>query len=367
MIQDLWTSLLAFSATFIVPDWGALVSLIPLGLAALVVLYLTWTVVRFATAGPTSRGVRRVPPIAPPDIHMPGPSFAPFLAAFGMFMFLFGLFTGGPWMWIGIAVLVITLLYWGREALRDYDRTVHADNAPVTGALPAPTGGTPPEGVHIPPPSFRPLLIAVAVTLLVIGMVFGGWWLLIGVVAIAMTLLGWLRDSRREYAAVAAADQTGHHEQGGAPSWPKATFAVLALLVVGGLVATTSVIPDTGTAAPSGGPGASGGPVASGAAGGASAAPSLPAADAHLTAKNVTYLEKSITVPADKRFTLAFDNQDSVPHNVEIKDLSGASKFKGDIFSGPAVKVYDVPALAAGQYTFACTVHPNMTGTVTAQ
>jgi plastocyanin len=366
MIQDLWTSLLAFSATFIVPDWGALVGMIPLGLAAIVFVFMTWTVFRFATAGPTSRGIRRVTPVTPPGIHMPGPSFAPVLAAFGMFMFLFGLFSGGPWMWIGIAVLVITLLYWGREALRDYDRTVHGDHPPVTGALPAPTGGTPPEGVHVPPPSFRPLLVSVAITLLVIGLVFGGWWLLIGILAMAVALLGWLRDSRREYTAVADADKTGHLETGGAPSWPKATFVVLALLVVGGLVATTSVIPDTGTAAPSGGPGASGGAVASGGTG-ASPTPSLPAADAHLAAQNITYLETSITVPAGRPFTLAFENRDTVPHNVEIRDKAGASLFKGEIFSGPAVKVYDVPALAAGQYPFACTVHPNMTGTVTAQ
>jgi plastocyanin len=367
MIQDLWTSLLAFSGQFIVPDWGALVALIPLGLAALVLLYMTWTVFRFATAGPTSRGVRRLPPVAPPDIHMPGPSFAPVLAAFGMFMFLFGLFTGGPWMWIGIAVLVITLLYWGREALRDYDRTVHADNPPIVGALPAPTGGTPPEGVHIPPPSFRPLLVSVAFTLLVIGVVFGGWWLLVGVLAMGVTLLGWLRDSRREYAAVADADHTGHLDLGGAPSWPKATFAVLVLLVVGGLVATTSVIPDKGTPAPSGGPVASGGASGGGGATGGSAAPSLPAADAVLVAHNIAYVQTTLTVPAGKPFKLAFDNQDPVPHNMEIKDAGGTSQFKGEIFSGPAVKVYDVPALAAGQYTFACTVHPNMTGTLTAQ
>jgi len=366
MIQDFWTSLLAFSGQFIVPDWGALVALIPIGLALLVFLYLTWTVFRFATAGPTTRGVRKLPPVTPAGIHMPGPSFAPVFAAFGMFMFLFGLFSGGPWMWIGIAVLVITLLYWGREALRDYDHTVHADDAPIVGALPAPTDRTPPPGVHVPPPSFRPLLISIAFTMLVAGMVFGGWWLLLGVVAMAVTLLGWLRDSRREYAAVEDADRTGHLDLGGAPSWPKATFAVLALLIVGGLVLTTSIVPDTGsgTASPSGGPAGSGGPAASG---GASAVPSLPASDAVLVAQNIAYLQTSITVPAGKPFKLAFDNRDTVPHNVEIKDAAGASQFKGEIFSGPAVKVYDVPALAAGQYTFNCTVHPNMTGTVTAQ
>ena len=30
-----------------------------------------------------------------------------------------------------------------------------------------------------------------------------------------------------------------------------------------------------------------------------------------------------------------------------------------------ATKVYDVPALPAGAYTFVCTVHPTMTGTAT--
>ncbi len=38
--------------------------------------------------------------------------------------------------------------------------------------------------------------------------------------------------------------------------------------------------------------------------------------------------------------------------------------FKGDIITGPAKTTYNVPALAAGAYTFVCSVHPNMTGTL---
>ena len=41
--------------------------------------------------------------------------------------------------------------------------------------------------------------------------------------------------------------------------------------------------------------------------------------------------------------------------------------FKTDLITGVTVVVYDVPAIPAGQYTFVCTVHPNMTGTATAQ
>ena len=64
---------------------------------------------------------------------------------------------------------------------------------------------------------------------------------------------------------------------------------------------------------------------------------------------------------------IAFDNQDpNIPHNVEIKDGGGATVFNGEIFPGVAQRTYDVPALPAGAYTFLCTVHPNMTGTLTA-
>ena len=45
----------------------------------------------------------------------------------------------------------------------------------------------------------------------------------------------------------------------------------------------------------------------------------------------------------------------------------GAQVFKTDIFPGVEKRTFQVPALAAGTYPFACTVHANMTGTLTAQ
>ena len=82
-------------------------------------------------------------------------------------------------------------------------------------------------------------------------------------------------------------------------------------------------------------------------------------------ALNIAFVNKELAAPADAAFKIEFDNQDAgIPHNIEIKDAAGTSVFKGEIFNGAAVKTYDVPALAAGDYTFVCTVHPNMVGTL---
>jgi cytochrome c oxidase subunit II len=87
-----------------------------------------------------------------------------------------------------------------------------------------------------------------------------------------------------------------------------------------------------------------------------------------LAARNVAYSTNALQAPANAAFTIHFKNEDaSVPHNTEIKDAAGASVFKGTIITGPAETNYAVPALAAGTYTFVCTVHPNMTGTLTVQ
>jgi cytochrome c oxidase subunit 2 len=98
--------------------------------------------------------------------------------------------------------------------------------------------------------------------------------------------------------------------------------------------------------------------------GGASAAPS--GVTLELTAHNIAYDKSSLDAPAGQPFSIDFTNDDaSVPHNVAIKDATGTEVFKGDIFPGVDSRVYSVPALPAGTYTFVCSVHPNMTGTLT--
>lgn len=77
----------------------------------------------------------------------------------------------------------------------------------------------------------------------------------------------------------------------------------------------------------------------------------------------------TLEAKADTAFTLVFDNADATtgPHNVVINDANKAPVPMGDtsFFTGPAKRSYAVPALAAGTYSFVCTVHPStMTGTL---
>ena len=87
-----------------------------------------------------------------------------------------------------------------------------------------------------------------------------------------------------------------------------------------------------------------------------------------LAAKDVAFDKTSLEAPADQPFTIKFQNNDAtISHNVAIHDAAGQEVFKGDIFPGVDVRTYPIPALKAGSYTFSCTVHPAMTGTLTVQ
>ena len=104
----------------------------------------------------------------------------------------------------------------------------------------------------------------------------------------------------------------------------------------------------------------------------ASANPSAPAGSVHpnapvVIAQGNAFSPATVTVPADKAFSLTLDNKDGAPHNVSIYTDSGASKSisAGEIVSSTTT-TQQVPALAKGTYFFRCDVHHEMTGTITA-
>jgi plastocyanin len=379
MLEQIWNGILDLLSQVVIPDWGVLVALaLPVGTVVLVAIGLVWTFRRLMTAPPARRGVQRVAPKTPSGIHMPGPSLAPIFAAVGTALLLLGLVFGGVVLALGLIALVLTLLYWLAEGLRIYDHDVE----PTGTSLPARIEMGPPPGVHMPGPSFRPIVGALGTALLLLGLVFGGWLLAVGVFALVVSLIGWLFDARKEYVKTIEADRTGHLESLPAPATPSRLFAVLAVLVVVAAVAQSGVLTagsaNGGIPGSSAAPGSAAAPPPGGSGAPASGAPGSPPAgsppagggpaDVTVEAKDIAFVQSTWTAPAGKPFKLAFDNEDTgVPHNVTLKDSSGAEVFKGDIFNGVDTRVYDVPALPAGQYTFFCSVHSNMSGTATLQ
>lgn len=95
---------------------------------------------------------------------------------------------------------------------------------------------------------------------------------------------------------------------------------------------------------------------------GGSAAPG-----AVIVAVNIAFEPAVVTVPAGQPLTFTLRNQDQgVPHDLVIKDANGNELAKTEIITGPAEAQIGA-TLAAGAYAFVCTIHPNMTGTITAQ
>jgi plastocyanin len=352
MLEPIWNDILEFTSKLVIPDWPGLILLLPVFMGFIVILFFLRVVIAYATAGPTRRGGGRRPPVAPPGVHMPGPTYAPLFAALGTGLLLLGLVFGGLVLVLGFVALILTLLYWGRLALQDYDHVAEAHPQ-----VPAVIHPGPPPGVHMPGPSFRPFTAALAVGVLFAGLVFGGWLLGLGVLVTIVTLLGWLNDARKEYRHVVEADRTGHIENEPAPGWPK---AVLWLTTIGLVVAIALDAgwfpPRSAPAAEAGGPGAS-----------PSASAGVPGQLA-IVAKDVKFDLKTLSAPADKPFSIRFDNQDAAtPHDVDILDGAGTKVFDGADFPGPGVRVYDVPALKAGTYKFECSIHPAlMNGELTA-
>ncbi len=172
-----------------------------------------------------------------------------------------------------------------------------------------------PDGRPVRSPAFGPLLLAVGVFALAYGLLEGVAWLVGGAIAAATGLVAWRVEVRG-----AGLPRPRHIDR------------------------RRLGVPAAGASPP---PGAA------------------PATDTTLTARGIAFVQPALTAAAGRPFTVAFDNRDRVPHNLEIRDAHGSVVFRGDIVAGPAVEVYDVPALSAGAYQLICTVHPAMPGTLT--
>lgn len=344
---------------FVAPDWGALIKLIPIGVLALVAGFYGWVFFRYRRAS-RKIGMPPLPKARPPaGIHLPGPSLAPFLISIAAAALFFSVAMGGAALAVSGAAMVLALIAWGREAVREYN----AIGAGLSDAVQLhdktsaePTG--PPDGVHLPAPSLLPFLVSVAVAVLLFGAAIGLSFVLLGALMTAIALIAWLLDAGREYRAVAEADTTGHlvnPEPKRAPRISLALFSILFILIGGS---------QFGLFAPAAGEGAP--------APGESVAPTEAPSDGIIVVSVVAvkFEQASIELAADVPTQIRFHNVDAgIPHNIAIHegttDAVGVELYQGEIFNGDDERLYDIPPLAAGSYVFVCTVHPNMVGALT--
>lgn len=350
--KDFLQTLLDLAAIFVTPNWGELIALIPIGLALLFIAWLVITVRSFATVGPSRRAPARIQPLTPASVHMPGGSAAPILVAFGAGALFLGLVVGGWALWIGVTILVVTLLAWFREAVRDYDHLESPQR------LPAVIHPGPPPGVHMPGPSIRPLLAALGTAALLGGLVMGGWVLILAVVFLVYTLIGWLVDATAEYRKVVEADSTGHLENIPARRLPTRTLQVFAVLFALVGLWQLGVFPPAGSAS-GGEPGAT--PAPSGAV--------APPGALTVVAKQTAFDTKELEVVAGQPFAIFLRNDDlpSTPHDIDIRTPDGKTIKDQPVIAGGTAQTYQYDALEAGTYVFICSIHPipAMTGTLT--
>ncbi|HET7180928.1 MAG TPA: cytochrome c oxidase subunit II [Candidatus Limnocylindrales bacterium] len=86
-------------------------------------------------------------------------------------------------------------------------------------------------------------------------------------------------------------------------------------------------------------------------------------------AKNISFAQTTLQAPANAPFVIEFTNSDpsSITHDIDIKDSGGKVVAEQDTIPGGTKQDYTYPALPAGTYTFFCSIHSNMTGTLTVQ
>ena len=68
-----------------------------------------------------------------------------------------------------------------------------ADEVQPEGALPQPT-----EEIHLPEPSFLPVVLAFGITIAIVGVVFTWVMVVIGALIVLISLTRWIRQTREE-------------------------------------------------------------------------------------------------------------------------------------------------------------------------
>jgi plastocyanin len=320
---------------------------------------------------------------------------------FGLGMFALGLAIVGQLI-SGDQTMTLLLLTLMASSVMAAVGVAAGSRAPETAAVAATVGA------DAPPPELSPVhpgrphggggwpaLGAAAFAMMLLGFVVSPLLAVAGVVAAAITLVGWL--------AGASGDQTGRTPNLlpiglpvvgiftivslmffmsrvllAVPEWASTLVALLVTVAIMGIASWLAMRPSissrslVGILATAGILLLAAGIVA--AAVGAreeeppEGAEAAGAPAVKISAKSLKFDKAELALKTGGDADIAFDNEDSaVPHNVAIYADEGHTKqiFVGDLIVGPLKIDYKFPAPPPGGYFFRCDVHPFMQGKVT--
>lgn len=378
--MDLWTELLALVSQVVTPIWNELIQYIPLLFLLLIplVLYLLVVLWRMNAGRNAPRIARRLPDGRTPEgLHLPSPSRWPLVGSLGAgFIFASLVFSAtseipardaagqvvegqmitvntGPnlvLLTIGLMIGALAFVGWLIDARKEYDATAAGDHHLV---LVEETPGTKapveiPEGIHLPPPSPWPFFAPIGLFFMFLGLVLGPVMIVGGLAMGLIAMIGWLLDAGREYREVAEGEHMDPELRNPERIWPRRlvpVFVGIAILSVSLSVGNNllALLPKTEEVE-------AGGPVAT----------TTPYVSALTPAD---FEQQAIIVPAETPFTITFENRNvGVEHNIEIFSDAAATEvyYLGEYIAGPETIEYAIDPLAAGEYPFICTIHPNM-------
>jgi hypothetical protein len=252
MINELWTAILETTAQIIIPVWNDLIALIPfavvlLFLGALGGLAYLW----LRHAGDSRSRVPKPLPTGrkPEDMHLPGPSLWPFVAPAGLFFIVFSLALG-PFeslvslglLLAGVTIAVVGVIGWYMDAGREYVAVEAGGHASDAEPIKAPAWSlTPPEGMHLPGPSAWPLLAPAGLLFLVSGLLFGPAMFIGGAIMATIAVIGWLLDARRELDDVEEHGHPSEADRDPEKAWPSKLIPVY--LIVGVIAIGLTLLP----------------------------------------------------------------------------------------------------------------------------
>ncbi|MEE9277618.1 MAG: hypothetical protein V3V06_04355 [Dehalococcoidia bacterium] len=127
----------------------------------------------------------------PPGVHLPPPSPFPILLGLGMLLTGFGVIFPAELLGAGLAMVAVGVGGWLKEDVLYFDGAGHAEAAPVVQEAPS--------GIHLPPPSVRPIVLGLGMGLTAFGFVFPGELLGAGITLTILGTIGWLAEDVRDF------------------------------------------------------------------------------------------------------------------------------------------------------------------------